>query len=168
MAARRVAVGAQVTIFAVSCGGLFVVWILKLSSESLTRTAGTMIIDATCSAPGSLQSCKEREGARARKGGEAKRRSSPHAGAHARECASISVYLMERGPDTFRRHDTPLGGVVRGAVCGFDLEVFIRILDTNGDVEHQRCSLLSPRVTSKRKGEGGSGCEKGRGSEEEP
>ncbi len=83
---------------------------------------------------------------RARKGEEAKRRSSPHAGAHAREYASISVYLMERGPDTFS-----LGGVVRGAVCGLDLEVFIHILDTNGGVEDQRCSLLSPRVTSTRK-----------------
>ena len=99
---------------------------------------------------------------RARKGGEAKRRRSPHAGAHAREYACISVYLMERGPDTFS-----LGGVVRGAVCGLDLEVFIHILDTNGGVEDQRRSLFSPRVTSKRKGEGGSACEKGRGSEEE-
>ena len=126
MAARRIAVGAQVTILAVSYGGQSVVWILKLSSISLTRSAGTMIIDATCSAPGSLQSCKEREGARARKGGEAKRRSSPHTGAHAREYASISVYLT----------------------------VFIHILDTNGGVEDQRCSLFSPRVKSVKEREG--------------
>jgi hypothetical protein len=89
MAVRRVAVGAQVTILAVSCGGLFMVWIWKLSSISLTRTARTMIIDATCSAPESLQNCKEKEGAHARKGGEAKRRSSPHGGAQARERESV-------------------------------------------------------------------------------
>ena len=92
---------------------------------------------------------------RARKGGEAKRRRSPHAGAHAREYACISVYLMERGPDTFS-----LGGVVRGAVCGLDLEAFIHIFDTNGGVEDQRRSLFSPRVTLKRKVEGGSACER--------
>ena len=89
MVVRRVAVGAQVSILAVSCGGLFMVWIWKLSSISLTRTARTMIIDATCSAPESLQNCKEREGAHARKGGEAKRRSSPHGGAQARERESV-------------------------------------------------------------------------------
>ena len=56
---------------------------------------------------------------------------------------------------------------MQGAVCGLDLEAFIHILDTNGGVEDQRRSLFSPRVTLKRKGEGGSACEKGRGSEEE-
>ncbi len=59
---------------------------------------------------------REREGERACEKGR---------GSQVREHASISVYL--ESPDTFR-----LWGVVRGAVCGLDLEAFIHILDTSG------------------------------------